>query len=523
MLRRLRLALWALILALFVTAAPGITAYAQEDGASLREAERSVVRIVVLHLGADDQPVAVMAGSGFVVAPGKIVTNNHVIEAPVGTTRSLYFVVPDKYAGNERKPATLSQTWPDADLALLDAPDLTAPALKIAANPPGKEALVRALGYPGVTDRMRKLPLEQSLKPSEPYVTSGSIALFSDTAPGGAAFDTIFHTAPIDHGNSGGPLLDECARVIGVNTWSASESMGDDGTVESHPGQFASIRSSVVSRFLERAGITVTADPAPCVRSIPVDPALQAQVEKANAAANAAEAAAKRAVAERDNVVRWGFGVLVLLAVGALVWFLMSRRRAMDATLAAEGGPRPAATPTLPLLLGLGVAVLALALAGWWMLGHRHGRAGATKVSPSAVALNCRFVPAKSFNPLPQAGALSFSFDPEATCVNGKTPYEKVGGGFSRVTLADAGRGASQLYLSPDMKTFVRKDYSLSAADYAAFAAARKSVGTMRCPAPGDTSAARTASTALAKVRALSATYLTGEPSRIMTWSCEPK
>src|SRR3569833_916436 len=93
MLRRLRLALWALILALFVTAAPGFFVYAQEDGASLREAERSVVRIVMLHLGADDQPVAVMAGSGFVVAPGKIVTNNHVIEAPVETTRSLNFVV----------------------------------------------------------------------------------------------------------------------------------------------------------------------------------------------------------------------------------------------------------------------------------------------------------------------------------------------------------------------------------------------------------------------------------------------
>ncbi|MBS0297356.1 MAG: trypsin-like peptidase domain-containing protein [Proteobacteria bacterium] len=523
MLRRLKLALCALLLALFALAAPGMTAYAQEDGAALREAERSVVRIVVLHLGADDQPVAVMAGSGFVVAPGKIVTNNHVVEAPVGAVRTLYFVVPDKYAGNERKPATLSQTWPDADLAMLDAPELAAPALKIAANPPSKEALVRALGYPGVTDRMRKLPLEQSLKPSEPYVTSGSIALFSDTAPGGGAFDTIFHTAPIDHGNSGGPLLDECARVIGVNTWSASESMGDDGTVESHPGQFAAIRSSVVSRFLERAGVTVTPDAAPCVRTVPVDPALQAQVEKANAAASAAEAAAKKAVQERDSVVRWGFGVLVLLALGALVWFLLSRRRAMDATLAAEGAPRPAANPTLPLLLGVGVAVVALGLAGWWMLGHRHGRSGTAKVSASAVALNCRFVPAKSFNPLPQAGALSFSFDPEADCVNGKTPYEKVQGGFSRVTLGESGRGASQLYLSPDMKTFVRKDFALSAADYAAFAAARKSVGAVRCPAPGDTAAAQAAAGALAKVRNLSTPYLGAEPSRIMTWSCEPK
>ena len=49
----------------------------------------------------------------------------------------------------------------------------------IADTQPGKEATVRALGYPGVTDEVRKLPLTEILRPQEPYVTPGSIALFS--------------------------------------------------------------------------------------------------------------------------------------------------------------------------------------------------------------------------------------------------------------------------------------------------------------------------------------------------------
>jgi serine protease Do len=491
----------------------------------LREAERSVVRIVVLHLGADDAPVAVTAGSGFVVAPGKVVTNNHVVDPPVGTVRSVLYVIPDRFAGDERKLAVVAQTWPDADLALLDAPELAAPALKIAASPPGKEALVRALGYPGVTDRMRKLPLEQSLKPSEPYVTSGSIALFSDTAPGGGAFDTIFHTAPIDHGNSGGPLLDECARVIGVNTWSAADNLASDGTVETHPGQFASIRSSVVARFLDRSGVSVSIDYQPCVRSTPVDPAITAQLEKANAAAKEAMAAAKQATLERDRIVRWGLIALVLAVGAGLTWFLVSRRQASLGATAPDGSGAGVgkAALALPIIAGVGMAVVVTAAVTYLITSHRGPKATTGAPASQAVALNCRFVPAKSFNPLPQAGALAISFDPTATCVNGRTPYERVGQTFMRVTVSESGHGASRLDLSPDLKTFTRRDYALNEADYRAFLAGRKSIGPVSCPIPGDTDSARVTNSALGKVRTLSASYLTTEPSRVMSWKCEPK
>src|SRR5262249_35478248 len=154
--------------------------------------------------------------------------------------------------------AQVRQSWDDADLAMLDAPGLASPPLAIAEATPGKEATVRALGYPGVTDEVRNLPLAEILRPQETYVTAGSIALFSAVAPGGRRIDTIFHTAAINPGNSGGPLIDECGRVIGVNTWGAGAQLAADGELTAPQGQFIATREDVLAKFLGDAQVPVT-------------------------------------------------------------------------------------------------------------------------------------------------------------------------------------------------------------------------------------------------------------------------
>ncbi len=522
------------------------TAHAQDAGLNLREAERSVVRVLVLHLDANDQPISMVGGTGFVVAPGKVVTNFHVVQPPEGASRSLYYVVPDKFAGTEGKDAQLVQSWQEADLALLDAPLITAPPLKIAATPPGKEATVRALGYPGVTDRMRNLPLEKTLQPSEPYVTSGSIALFSDTAPGGGAFETIFHTAPIDHGNSGGPLVDECDRVIGVNTWGASDTLADNGSVESHQGQFAAIRSTVVGKFLDTVGVKVALDYSPCVKTPPVDPALVEQVNRANAAAAAAVAAAKKAEDERDRTVRWGaigLGVFALL----LAIFLIVRSRQNPApysnahvtpqsvasvhgegndaaaapapTLVPPSPPPPPSKP-IPVAVWILLAVVIGAAVVFWMTSHPKAPAADTPPPPQALNLQCTLVAGRSFNAPAGSGSLGMKFDPSTACVNDRTPYEPTATGYVRIMVSDKQHTASRLELSKDLKTFTRHDYALSDSDYAAFQGGRQSIGPIVCPTPGDAPSAKTTADALNRVRALSASYLETEPTRVVSWKC---
>ena len=221
----------------------------------LHDAERSVVRVVTVSLDALGEPVALETGSGFAVAPGVVVTNHHVVQGSTQAVEIDTFVIPERDAGGQSQKASVTQTWADADLALLSVPGLSSPPLTIAQAEPGKEAIVRALGYPGVTDEVRNMSLTEILRPQEPYVTSGSIALFSSIAPGGGRIDTIFHTAAINPGNSGGPLIDACGRVIGVNTWGAGSQLGDDGQVTAPQGQFIASQSTVLAKFLGDAQV----------------------------------------------------------------------------------------------------------------------------------------------------------------------------------------------------------------------------------------------------------------------------
>ena len=503
------------------------TARADGGGAELREAERAVVRVLGVHYNAEGQVVAVVGGTGFVVAPGKIVTNNHVIAPIEGASRSVYYVVPDRFAGTAGKEATVQAAWPQSDLAVLNAPDITAPVLTVAATPPGKEAVIRAMGYPGVTDEMRGLPMKDKLRPSEPYVTSGSIALFSDTAPGGAKEDTIFHTAPIDHGNSGGPLLDQCSRLIGINTWSAAATVSSDGAVESHPGQFAAIGASVLTRLLATVGIEARVENAPC--SLTGGPTIAGvQPTKLDAAPTAARPPAPTGGGHGRTMLLAIIGAGVLVAAGLGVTSFLQRQNAAFAATGSGSAGAPTLGPAAFLALGvgvLGVIGLFYALSPVKPASATVEKLAATPAQSQSQpdgSLVCAFSGEQSLNALPQTGALTLKFDPALGCLNGHSAYAQVDGRYIRLSVNEKDHVASRLELSGDMKTFTRRDYALGDEDLAAIAADRASLAPANCPA-ADAVASTEAADVAARVRTmLASNYFNGEPTRVMTWRCAP-
>jgi hypothetical protein len=132
----------ALLAAPVAAPTPAPAPAAQND--SIQSAERSVVRVVTVSLDAVGQPIGMDTGSGFVVAPGLVVTNHHMVVGSAQAVTSETFVIPERDAGGQSMRAQTKQTWTDADLALLAAPGLTSPPLTISLTQPGKEATVRA-------------------------------------------------------------------------------------------------------------------------------------------------------------------------------------------------------------------------------------------------------------------------------------------------------------------------------------------------------------------------------------------
>ena len=141
-------------------------------------------------------------GSGFVIdKAGHIVTNYHVVE---GASR-----VEVSFSSNERLPARVVGRDPSTDVAVLQ---VRARARALTPLQLGDSDLVEvgdpvvAIGNPLGEDRS---------------ITSGIVSALqrSIVAPNGAPIDHVIQTdAALNHGNSGGPLLNARGQVVGVNS-----------------------------------------------------------------------------------------------------------------------------------------------------------------------------------------------------------------------------------------------------------------------------------------------------------------
>jgi hypothetical protein len=82
---------------------------------------------------------------------------------------------------------------------------------------------VAALGYPGNVDLATARSMQDYIRPLPPTRSTGN---YSDLRQGDAGA-ALVHTADIARGHSGGPLVDGCGRVIGVNRLITRNEMGD--------------------------------------------------------------------------------------------------------------------------------------------------------------------------------------------------------------------------------------------------------------------------------------------------------
>jgi putative serine protease PepD len=171
-------------------------------------------------------------GSGFVYdAAGHIITNEHVVEGADSVSVTFW--------NGKKYDASVVGTDPSTDLAVLkvDAPSSLLQPLSLGAS--SKLAVgdsVVAIGSP--------FGLEET-------VTTGIVsALHREmTSPNSFAIDDSIQTdAAINHGNSGGPLLNSQGQVIGVNAQIASDSGGNDGVGFAIPSDTVrSIASQLIS------------------------------------------------------------------------------------------------------------------------------------------------------------------------------------------------------------------------------------------------------------------------------------
>ncbi|MGQ0589668.1 MAG: S1C family serine protease [Sphingosinicella sp.] len=489
-----------LLFALLALAAP-----ARADDSSA--AGRSVVRVVVITF--EDGEVADFGhGSGFAVAPNRVVTNAHVIQQAAQFPDMVAVgVVPSE--GSRAYRARILSVDPARDLALLAVEEGTVPPIPLYIGAVDDGAPVAALGYPGNVDLATARSADDYITPLPP---TRSVGIFSNVRRING-ITTLLHTANIARGHSGGPLLDQCGRVLGVNALITRNENGDA------PFAFA-VGNRELAAFLSAARQPYQAISSECVAMadrVRQDEARLAAEARAREATS--EQAARAAAAERERALiaiqesretRAALAIL-LLALAMLAFggggILLIKNRQRPAMMLGGGGA---------LLLVL--AVIAFV--------SRPSRAALEETAPgnaSAAAPDpARFAGANLCRLVPERSRVTVSFEPEVPlewsesgCMNGRTQYAREGEVWTRILVPDAEPAVSVLRFNPARGEYVVDRYLLDAERLTRARALRRDVETRSCGADEE------ARTILADRQREIAAILPRLPNERLVYTCE--
>jgi S1-C subfamily serine protease len=196
-----------------VPPAPAVTAPTEPSVAVLPQdklvalLDAATVRVLVF----DAKMKFLGHGSGFFIDTNVLVTNRHVIEAGKN------FLITSTLLGTEPLPAKLVAVTKDSDIAnpdfaLLKVEQVPSGVrqLAIATDPQVLQTVVAA-GYPGSDIRGDT----NAVTPNTVF-SQGEVSVLQRQANN---LVLVLHTAKMSTGSSGGPLVNRCGNVVGVNTF----------------------------------------------------------------------------------------------------------------------------------------------------------------------------------------------------------------------------------------------------------------------------------------------------------------
>ena len=507
----------ALLAALLALALP---AAARPEPADIAAAARGVVRVVII--GTDGERVfPVSHGTGFAVTPRRIVTNAHVVrEMLQDDTLRIAIVPPDGDGADYGKVIAVSSA---KDLALIETTGaLRLPALTLAGGPASDGDEVAAVGYPMNVDRAQGLDIADLFRPQPPVKSRG----FISGARPSRDVDTVLHTAAIARGNSGGPLLDGCGRVLGVNSFGTTSDDGSDAEFS-----FAvSIRE--LRPFLKTAGVEPAVNAMPCRSMAQLDAEERERLETEQAAARArlaqraetdrerrdrAEMEAQLSVMnDRENAMALA-ALLLLLSAGAgfTAWNLRN---------AGDGGKKMRIAGAVAAVAGIA------ALAVWFTrpgidaierrvadaMAERPGEsADSPDNEPGAAELTCAIQPERSRIVSQPPQDMDFAWNPGG-CVNGRTQYGFAEGRWTRLFVPNDEDTVSVNSFDPASRTFRTDRFPLS---QSAMARAREARAAYQAPQCG----AENAASELGEMQSGVTALLPAQPTERLVYACSAK
>ena len=167
------------------------------------------------------------SGSGFFIAPNLVVTNHHVVARAAPGTEALVLSkhLKSGYVGTvvatTRPGPSSGQSTTQSDFAVIqvDVPAGSIKPLPVAAEPTALSEVVAA-GYPAIAiaqdSNLRRLANGDLKAAPEVVLTKGTVSAVQNKERN---TPMVLHSADISAGNSGGPLIDSCGRVVGINTY----------------------------------------------------------------------------------------------------------------------------------------------------------------------------------------------------------------------------------------------------------------------------------------------------------------